>query len=221
MTGRVKEYWSDDIVVTYDAGRCIHAAECIRGLPGVFDTSKRPWIQPANATATQVAEVVQRCPTGALHFQRKDGGAAETPPEQDVVQVRGRGPLYVRGDIEVVLPDGSVLHDTRIALCRCGASQDKPFCDNSHLQIAFAASGVLGENNRVRLVEGLDTGGKLRVTPTVDGPVRVEGAFEVHSADGQTVYRGNRASLCRCGGSANKPFCDGTHSRLGFQAEGR
>ena len=77
MTDKVKTYWSDDIVVAYDAGRCIHAAECVRGLPGVFDTGKQPWIQPANAAADAVAEVVMRCPTGALHFERKDGGAAE------------------------------------------------------------------------------------------------------------------------------------------------
>ena len=85
MTEKIKSYWSDDLVVTYDAARCIHAAECVRGLPGVFDTGKRPWIQPGNAAADAVAEVVMRCPTGALHFERKDGGGTEQAPEQNTI----------------------------------------------------------------------------------------------------------------------------------------
>lgn len=212
---QVKEYWSDEIVVTYDAARCVHAAECIRGLPQVFDTGQRPWIQPANAAADQVAEVVIRCPTGALHFERKDGGPAEPLPAVNTVQVRLNGPLYLRGDVAVTLADGGVLKDTRVALCRCGASSHKPFCDNSHRAVNFTASSSLGEN-KVRAVEVAGSTAELRVTPSAQGPLRLEGDFELLSGDGRTIYRGNRVSLCRCGGSANKPFCDGTHSRIGF-----
>lgn len=216
---QVKEYWSDEILVTYDPARCIHAAECIRGLPQVFDTSKRPWIQPANATADQVAQVVMRCPTGALHFERKDGGAAEPILVTNTVQVRANGPLYLRGDVEVTLPDGSVLKDTRVALCRCGASDHKPFCDNSHRANGFAASGSLGDN-KARTVELPEGAAQLKITPSANGPLRIVGNFELVSADGAVVYSGNRVSLCRCGGSQNKPFCDGTHSQKGFQAPG-
>ncbi len=216
MVSQVKEYWSDEIVVTYDTARCIHAAECIRGLPQVFDTGKRPWIQPANATADQVAEVVMRCPTGALHFERKDGGAAEPISATNRVQVRANGPLYLRGNVEVALPDGSVLSDTRVALCRCGASNQKPFCDNSH-QAGFSAGSNLGEN-KARTVELAGNTGQLRVTPSANGPLRIEGDFELLSGDGRTIYRGNRVSLCRCGGSANKPFCDGAHNLSDFRA---
>lgn len=219
MTDRVKTYWSDDIVVTYDAGRCIHAAECVRGLPGVFDTGKRPWIQPGNAAADAVAEVVMRCPTGALHFERKDGGAAEDAPEQNTIRVRDRGPLYLRGEIELRLADGAVVRDTRMALCRCGASQNKPFCDNSHVHGGFSDTGALGEN-KVRLLDTVQTGGKLIVTPTPNGSIKVEGDLALSGADGQTTFEGNRAFLCRCGGSHNKPFCDSTHKEIGFQAEG-
>lgn len=219
MADKIKEYWSDDIVVTYDVGRCTHAAECIRGLPSVFDAGRRPWVQPANARAHQVAEVVLRCPTGALHFQRKDGGPAESPAGVNTVTLRGGGPLYLRGDIELRLPDGSVVHDTRMALCRCGASQNKPFCDNSHRLMGFDASGQIGEN-KLRLVDTLDTGGKLVITPTANGSLRIEGPVTLVSADGQTIVEGNRGFLCRCGGSQNKPFCDSTHRSIGFQAEG-
>jgi CDGSH-type Zn-finger protein/uncharacterized Fe-S cluster protein YjdI len=219
MTDSIKTYWSDDLVVTYDAARCIHAAECVRGLPGVFDTGKKPWIQPANAAADAVAEVVMRCPTGALHFERKDGGAAEPAPETNTILVRDRGPLYVRGDVELRLADGTVVRDTRMALCRCGASANKPFCDNSHVRAGFAGAGELGEN-KVRVLDTVATGGKLVVTPTPDGSIKVEGDLHVVSSDGETTYAGNRAFLCRCGGSHNKPFCDGTHKKIEFQAEG-
>lgn len=219
MANQPKEYWSDDIVVTFDAGRCLHVAECLRGLPEVFDRNRRPWVLPANASADDVAAVVMRCPSGALHFQRKDGGPAEAPSAEAAIRVAHRGPLYVRGDVELIMPDGSVVHETRLALCRCGNSQNKPFCDNSHLRVEFAAGGELAENE-VRVVEGLDTGGKLRITPRSNGSYRVEGDFALLSANGQTVYRGNRTALCRCGGSAKKPFCDGTHKTNGFQATG-
>jgi CDGSH-type Zn-finger protein/uncharacterized Fe-S cluster protein YjdI len=219
MTDKIRTYWSDEIVVTYDAGRCIHAAECVRGLPGVFDTGKRPWIQPENASADEIAEVVMRCPTGALHFERKDGAAAEPASDTNTIRVRERGPLVLRGAIELRLADGTVVRDTRMALCRCGASENKPFCDNSHGRAGFAGTGELGEN-KVRVLDTIQTGGKLIVTPTPDGSIKVEGDLRLASADGETDYEGNRAFLCRCGGSHNKPFCDGTHKTIGFEAAG-
>jgi len=219
MADAVKHYWSDEIDLTFEAGRCIHAAECVRGLPQVFDTSKRPWVQPGNAQADTVAEVVLRCPTGALHFERKDGGAAEAAEEVNIVRLNARGPLYLRGDIELHLPDGDILRDTRMALCRCGNSRNKPFCDNSHLYIGFDASGEIGDS-RLRQVDTIDTAGRLVVTPILDGPLRIQGDVRLLNQQGSVEYGGNRASLCRCGGSQNKPFCDSTHTRNGFQAEG-
>jgi hypothetical protein len=112
----------------------------VRGLPAVFDPDRRPWIDPNAASAEEIVAVVQRCPTGALHFTRKDGGAAESEPEENTIMLVPDGPLYLRGNIEIQHPDGMVLlHDTRVALCRCGASKAKPFCDGSHTQISFQA----------------------------------------------------------------------------------
>ncbi len=135
-----KQYHGPDITVTYDAKRCIHAAECVRGLPTVFDTRQRPWINPHNAAADAIAEVVQRCPTGALHFTRSDQGPSEALPQHTTIRVSANGPLYLHGDIEISRPDGSILlKDTRVALCRCGASANKPFCDGSHTRVGFTA----------------------------------------------------------------------------------
>lgn len=70
---RGKPYRGDLITVTFDARRCLYAAECVRGLPQVFDTGRRPWISPDAAPADEVADVVRRCPSGALQYRLADG----------------------------------------------------------------------------------------------------------------------------------------------------
>lgn len=64
-----KTYEGREIAVSFDPEVCRHAAECVRGLPSVFDTKARPWIQPDNAGAAEVREVVGRCPSGALQIE--------------------------------------------------------------------------------------------------------------------------------------------------------
>ena len=138
MKDNLRHYTDEAIDVSYDAQRCIHAAECVRRLPAVFDTSRRPWILPSAASADAIAAVVEKCPTGALHYTRRDGGATEAPPEQTTIAPVPGGPLYVRGLIQLRSADGSlVAEDTRMALCRCGQSENKPFCDNSHIGTDF------------------------------------------------------------------------------------
>lgn len=218
MAGKVRNYESDNIDVQYDVKRCIHAAECVRRLSEVFDTDKRPWVQPQNAPADAVAETVQHCPTGALHFERKDGGASEAIPEENMIRIAADGPLYVRGDVEITTIDGDlILEDTRVALCRCGASEHKPFCDNSHKNAGFADPGTPPENEKSDPTAQGES--RLSISPALNGPLLLNGEFEIVSADGQAVFLGTKAALCRCGQSANKPFCDGTHARVGFQAE--
>ncbi|TSA85842.1 hypothetical protein FNU79_08625 [Deinococcus detaillensis] len=133
-----RAYTAPDITVYFDKARCIHFAACIRGLPQVFNTDARPWIQPDAAPAGALAEVVRRCPTGALHYALASGPAEQ--PEDTTIQVCEKGPLFVRGDLRMAAPQGSV-HDTRMALCRCGASHNKPFCDGSHRNSGFEAAG--------------------------------------------------------------------------------
>ncbi|MEV1074160.1 (4Fe-4S)-binding protein [Micromonospora parva] len=70
-----KVYEGKKVTVTFEAGLCRHAAECVRGLPEVFDTGRRPWIRPDGAEAERLAEVVGRCPSGALQYELVDGGA--------------------------------------------------------------------------------------------------------------------------------------------------
>jgi uncharacterized Fe-S cluster protein YjdI len=136
--GPTREYAAPGITVVWNGTRCIHSALCTRGLPAVFDISRRPWIDAGAAEPEQVAEVIRRCPTGALTYRPGPGLAAEEPDDPTVVRVEPNGPLLVRGRVEVRDADGEVVAvEPRVALCRCGASANKPFCDNSHRRIRF------------------------------------------------------------------------------------
>lgn len=138
--GVAREYRSGEIVVFWEPEYCIHTANCLMGLPQVFDVGRRPWVSIDAASAGEIARVVMTCPTGALHFKRLDGGEQEAAPEETSVQPRNNGPLFVRGRVKIVDSQGHVVReDTRIALCRCGQSSNKPFCDGSHRAVGFQA----------------------------------------------------------------------------------
>ncbi len=218
MSAKVREYAGKDVVVRYDVKRCIHAAECVNGLPKVFDPDRRPWVDPDAAAADPIVEVIMRCPTGALHFQRKDGGAAEPVPDLNLITVSVDGPLYARGMLQVVNNDGTLkLEDSRVALCRCGASENKPFCDGRHSEAGFKAGASWAEAKPKP--KEFVPGGELRVTPRPNGPLLVKGRVEIHSTDGgQTSFHDGQTALCRCGASRKKPFCDGSHKQIGFAA---
>lgn len=143
-----REYQTDQIAVLWQPERCIHWANCIRGLPQVFDPGDRPWVHVDAATADEIADVVMTCPTGALHFRRLDSGPQEQPSPQTTVRTVPNGPLFVRGDVEVLTPEGGLIRrDTRMALCRCGQSADKPFCDGSHRAAGFRDAGRVARPN--------------------------------------------------------------------------
>jgi CDGSH-type Zn-finger protein/uncharacterized Fe-S cluster protein YjdI len=212
-TGRRRfEYPGQAVVVHYDRGRCIHAAECVRGLPAVFDPDRRPWIEPDAAAADAVAEVVGRCPTGALSIERTDGGAVPDAGAPRVA-VAPDGPLFLGGSIELVDDEGRVTQrERRAALCRCGASQGKPFCDGSHARVGFRDAA----HPTVRR-PAERPGERLVVSFSPNGPAIVRGPFAFAAADGEAVGCCERAAFCRCGGSEDKPYCDGSHARLGFR----
>ena len=133
-----KDYANERIVVTWEPSFCIHTARCISGLPAVFDAWRRPWIDVDRASADDIADVVMRCPTGALHFRRLDGGPQEPDSPETIVEPRPNGPLFIRGRVRIEDARGRVIReDTRVALCRCGASENKPFCDGTHRKIGF------------------------------------------------------------------------------------
>lgn len=213
MASTLHRYDGDDLTVTWDQARCLHAAVCVRALPAVFNADRKPWVKPDAAAAVAVTRAVSCCPTGALHAYSAAGEALEPPPTEATVSVVPDGPFYVHADVTLSTPDGDVVHrDSRMALCRCGLSRHKPFCDNSH-QGVFADDGTLAASDPT--VETV--GAELPITLQPNGPLNVRGPVRVVGADGASVCKA-KVSLCRCGHSSRKPFCDGTHREIGFEA---
>ena len=217
-TVKIHRYEGDGIAVTYELRRCIHAEECVHGLPAVFDSKRKPWVDPRAAKADAVARVIERCPTGALKYERRDGAPQEAAPPKNTIRIDTDGPLYLHGRVQVDGADGQpVIRDTRVALCRCGQSALKPICDGSHTKAGFKDAGAVSKLE-VETIAGNSGGGALTIVCQANGPLAVTGDFELVDAKGTVVARGNSAWLCRCGGSGNKPFCDGTHKKNGFKA---
>jgi len=216
MQKKIHTYESDEITVTYDLKRCIHAGECVRGLPGVFDVTKKRWIQPENGAADEIADVIEKCPTGALQYEMKKSGRTEQPSSKNRIQLRPDGPVYFFGDIEVQDHEGNiVLKDTRFALCRCGASGNKPACDNSHQEVSWEAD-VKADTSKMPEADEAEHD-KLLIKLMKNGPAILEGTYTMESASIGEHTSSKGVALCRCGASSTKPFCDGTHKEIGFE----
>jgi uncharacterized Fe-S cluster protein YjdI len=136
--GVERVYRNDTVEVTWAPSYCTHFRACVSGAPRVFDPQRRPWVDVDRDAAETIVQVVSGCPTGALHARLLDAQPEEERFEATGVYVQQDGPLFVRGRIQVIGADGKMMReDVRLALCRCGASQNKPFCDDSHYRIGF------------------------------------------------------------------------------------
>jgi CDGSH-type Zn-finger protein len=159
-----------------------------------------------------MAQLAHNCPSGAITYERVDGGKGEEPPLVNVVRVRENGPLAIHAPLII---DG-VDQGLRATLCRCGQSKKKPFCDGSHTAAGFVATGEPPKQDSQALEV---RNGPINITPKPNGPLLVIGNLEVVSGTGRTINRVSKAILCRCGNSANKPYCDGSHTRVGFKSD--
>ena len=197
--------------VLYADALCIHARHCVLEQPRAFKPNVvGDWIDPDAASAEEVVTVAHMCPSGAIAYVRRDGERDEVAPKVNLIQLRENGPLGVRAELVI---DG-VAVGYRATLCRCGASRNKPFCDRSHVELGFTATA----EPATRASDPLAIrAGRLEVTQVPDGPLVVRGSVEICSGTGRTIDRATEVALCRCGGSGTKPFCDGTHERIGFR----
>ena len=200
------------MTLIYEGHRCIHARFCVTGAPRVFLANvKGPWIHPDAIDVERLVAIAQECPSGAIRYRRKDGRPDESAPAVNLAAIRENGPYAFRAPLVL---DGARA-GFRATLCRCGASKNKPFCDGSHHAIEFSATGepTSGQTDVLPVRDGV-----LAVDPQVDGPLQVRGNLEITSGTGRVVARVTTTYLCRCGGSAKKPFCDGTHTRIGYRS---
>jgi len=210
------EYGGERATVSWNGKLCIHVGECGRAKGDLFVGGRKPWCQPDLAKDDEVTEVILRCPTGALSVEFSDGRTTETAPAENTVTVAYNGPLFVTGDLDIDgAPEDVPGLGFRAALCRCGQSRNKPYCDNSHEDAGFKDYGAVGDSG-----SGLESsGGPLEINPVKDGPVLVKGNLTIAASSGRKAWSGTQAALCRCGASNNKPFCDGQHKKAGFTSE--
>ncbi|MES2626159.1 MAG: ferritin-like domain-containing protein [Pseudomonadota bacterium] len=202
-----------DLTLIYEGKKCIHSRFCVTWGPHVFLANvKGPWINPDAMPTDALTEIAHLCVSGAIRYKRKDGQPDEGAPPVNLISVREGGPYAIRGDIRL---DGAPPADYRLTLCRCGASKNKPFCDGTHNQIGFSASGepASGKTDMLAVRDG-----PLAIDPLIDGPLQVRGNMEIISGTGRVVARMESTRLCRCGASNNKPFCDNSHARVGFKS---
>ena len=130
-----KKYTNGEVTIVWKPDMCIHSAICFKGLGEVFDPKKRPWITPQGASTERIVDQVKKCPSGALSYfmnQEANGSTIKVQAET-IVETVPNGPLLVYGNAQGVLTQKNNV----TAFCRCGASQNKPFCDGSHKKAGF------------------------------------------------------------------------------------
>jgi CDGSH-type Zn-finger protein/uncharacterized Fe-S cluster protein YjdI len=212
--GAVEEVEGEKLTLLYEGKRCIHARFCVTGAPTVFLANvKGPWLYPDTMDVERLVDIAHACPSGAIRYKRRDGRPDETAPPVNLAATREAGPYGFRGDLRI----NGTFAGYRATLCRCGASKNKPFCDGSHHDIHFDATGEPVTSTSPETLTTRD--GPLQIDPQTNGPLKVCGNLEITSGTGRMVTRVTNTFLCRCGHSQNKPFCDGSHARVGFVAD--
>jgi len=135
-----KGYSKDDVTVYWDSDKCIHSGNCVNSLKDVFNPQNRPWINMQGAPSEEIIRVVKNCPSDALSYkmsnemneEKKIGG------EELTIKVNKGGPYLIRGNVKIIDKDGTeTIKEGTVALCRCGESQNKPYCDGSHKNKEF------------------------------------------------------------------------------------
>jgi CDGSH-type Zn-finger protein/uncharacterized Fe-S cluster protein YjdI len=214
VQGGVEHVEGEKLTLIYEGKRCIHARFCVTGAPTVFLANvKGAWLYPDTMDVERLVDIAHACPSGAIRYKRKDGRPDETAPPVNLAAIREDGPYAFRGDLRI----NGTFASYRATLCRCGASKNKPYCDGSHHDVHFEATGEPATSPSPETLATRD--GPLQIDPQTNGPLKVCGNLEITSGTGRMVTRVTNTFLCRCGHSQNKPFCDGSHAKVGFVAD--
>jgi CDGSH-type Zn-finger protein/uncharacterized Fe-S cluster protein YjdI len=210
----IEQVEGEKLTLIYEGKKCIHSRFCVTGAPTVFLANvKGPWLHPDTIDVERLVDIAHACPSGAIRYKRRDGRPDETAPPVNLAAIREAGPYGFRGDLRI----NGTFAGYRATLCRCGASKNKPYCDGSHHDIHFDATGEPATSDSPETLATRD--GPLQIDPQTNGPLKVCGNLEITSGTGRMVTRLTNVFLCRCGHSQNKPFCDGSHAKVGFIAD--
>lgn len=135
----VKKYSNEDITVVWKPHVCIHSTICFKGLPGVFDRKRKPWIMMDQGTTEEIISQIEKCPSGALSYiKNSDVNELEEETIRTQMEILPNGPILIYGTIQVKDKEGhKTLKNKTTAFCRCGESNNKPFCDGTHIKKEF------------------------------------------------------------------------------------
>jgi uncharacterized Fe-S cluster protein YjdI len=137
-----KKYTNNEVTVVWKPDLCIHSKICWTELREVFDPFVKPWIKPEGATTERIIQQVKKCPSGALsYYMNSDAGVERVDIDAEtIIEASKDGPLLVYGNVTIKNSAGELTKKSNVtAFCRCGASNNKPFCDSSHRKIEFKA----------------------------------------------------------------------------------
>ena len=134
----IKEYTNGELAIIWKPKTCIHAKECVKRLPQVYRQYERPWIIAENASIEELKEQIQACPSGALSYKMSGEENNEEAYLETKIEILENGPLLVYGTLHITYANGETEKKNKTtAFCRCGASQNKPYCDGAHRQAEF------------------------------------------------------------------------------------
>jgi uncharacterized Fe-S cluster protein YjdI len=144
MTKETLNYTNGECTVVWKPRVCIHSTLCWKGLVQVFNPRARPWVKMDGASTEQIIEQVKKCPSGALSYfvneesSPKDEKIEAEPTNMTKVEITANGPYIIKSECLIVYADGRQETKTgTVALCRCGTSQNKPYCDGNHRKTDF------------------------------------------------------------------------------------
>lgn len=135
------KYSKDNVTIVWKPEQCIHSKICWTDLRDVFDPFRKPWVNMDGASLEAIVAQVGKCPSGALSIlssvenKYMDNQSSKEPV---AIQIKPNGPILIQTSCAVTKPDGTVeIREGVTALCRCGASANKPYCDGAHKKIEF------------------------------------------------------------------------------------
>ena len=144
MKDITKKYTNGEVTVVWKPNTCVHSTICWKGATGlgnVFNPAEVPWIKMEGSTTERIVEQIKKCPSGALTFYyNNQAEIIEDIKAESIVEPVENGPLLVYGNITVKDKSGKEEHKNKVtAFCRCGQSNNKPYCDGTHTKVGFKA----------------------------------------------------------------------------------
>lgn len=140
MAGLKKKYTKDNLTVIWQPESCIHSTECFKGLPEVFNPANKPWVNINADSVDRIKNQVDKCPSGALSYEMNHEEIKNYKTMEKTLQidVSENGPILINGPAQIKYKGNEEFKESKtIALCRCGLSSRKPYCDGTHNREGF------------------------------------------------------------------------------------